>query len=367
MIIPLNDLSRTMNASAETIGVVSRVLASGYWINGPEQRGFEVEFANYLGVDYFLGVASGTDAIEIALRALGCTLGSKIVTVANAGAYTTIAGKLIGCEVIYYDVDPETLVMDVESLSDVLSSDIDVVVVTHLYGNIAPAKKIKDICDRFGVKVIEDCAQAAGGTLDGRRVGSIGDIGTFSFYPTKNLGACGDGGGISTNEFYLADIIGKLRQYGWVEKYDIQIPNGRNSRLDEIQAAILRLNLEDLDERNQRRRNILFRYSEAIAQSGINLVSNSSAQSAAHLAILKFPNAMTRDIFRGYMSTKGIATEIHYPILDFDQVAYEQDFKVSNLTNSKTVVDQIVTIPLFPQMTDAEVSYIESALKQFKI
>jgi dTDP-4-amino-4,6-dideoxygalactose transaminase len=365
LIIPLNDLARTKNASAETIGVLSKVLESGCWINGPEQRAFEVEFANYLGVAHFLGVASGTDAIEIALRALGCTLGSKIVTVANAGAYTTVAAKLIGCEVIYCDVDPETLVMNVESLSNVLSSEIDVVVVTHLYGNIAPVIKIKDVCDRFGVKIIEDCAQAAGGTIDGRRVGSIGNIGTYSFYPTKNLGGCGDGGGLSTNELHLAHILSKLRQYGWGEKYNIQLPNGRNSRLDEIQAAILRLNLEDLDERNQRRRSILCQYSEALAQSGIKLVTNSSAQSAAHLAILKFPNKVTRDLFRAYMSSKGIATEIHYPIIDVDQVAYRQEIQVSSLLNSKAAVDLIVTIPLFPQMTGAEVAYIASALRQF--
>jgi dTDP-4-amino-4,6-dideoxygalactose transaminase len=349
----------------EAIDVVSRVLASGYWINGPEQRGFEAEFANYLGVAHFLGVASGTDAIEIALRALGCTLGSKIVTVANAGAYTTVAARLIGCEVVYCDIDPQTLVMDVKSLSDVLSPEIDVVVVTHLYGNIAPVKKIKDICDRFGVKIVEDCAQAAGGTLDGRRVGSIGDIGAFSFYPTKNLGGCGDGGGVSTNEFSLADRISKLRQYGWVDKYNIQLPNGKNSRLDEIQAAILRLNLEDLDEGNQRRRAILCNYSQALAQSGIQLVTDSSAQSAAHLAILKFPNTTYRDRFRVYMRGKGIATEIHYPILDVDQVAYRQVRKVPNLPYSRAVVDVIVTIPLFPRMTGEEVSYIMSALEQF--
>jgi len=365
LIIPLNDLSRTKNASVEAIDVVSRVLASGYWINGPEQRGFEAEFANYLGVAHFLGVASGTDAIEIALRALGCTLGSKIVTVANAGAYTTVAARLIGCEVVYCDIDPQTLVMDVKSLSDVLSPEIDVVVVTHLYGNIAPVKKIKDICDRFGVKIVEDCAQAAGGTLDGRRVGSIGDIGAFSFYPTKNLGGCGDGGGVSTNEFSLADRISKLRQYGWVDKYNIQLPNGKNSRLDEIQAAILRLNLEDLDEGNQRRRAILCNYSQALAQSGIQLVTDSSAQSAAHLAILKFPNTTYRDRFRVYMRGKGIATEIHYPILDVDQVAYRQVRKVPNLPYSRAVVDVIVTIPLFPRMTGEEVSYIMSALEQF--
>ena len=347
--------------------VVSKVLESGTWINGPEQRGFEAEFANYLGVDHFLGVASGTDAIEIALRALDCTRGSKVVTVANAGAYTTVAARLIGCEVVYCDVDPQTLVMDVESLSDVLSPEIEVVVVTHLYGNIAPVKKIKDICDRFGVKIVEDCAQAAGGTLDGQRVGSLGDIGAFSFYPTKNLGGVGDGGGISTNEFRLADRISQLRQYGWVDKYNIKTANGKNSRLDEIQAAILRLNLGDLDEGNQRRRAILCNYSEAIAQSGIQLVTNSSAQSAAHLAILKFPNTISRDRFRVYMRGKGIATEIHYPILDVDQEAYRQVGKVVSLPRSRAAVDVIVTIPLFPQMTGEEVSYISSALEQFCI
>ena len=364
--IPLNDLSRGTSASTEVQGVVSRVLASGQWINGREQKGFETEFANYLGVDHFLGVASGTDAIEIALRALGCTHGSKVVTVANAGAYTTIAATLIGCEVIFCDVDPQTLIMDVDSLSEVLSSEIDVVVVTHLYGNIAPVKKIKEICDRFGVKIVEDCAQATGGTLDGQRVGSLGDIGTFSFYPTKNLGGVGDGGGISTNQNSVAEKVYQLRQYGWVDKYKIKLPYGRNSRLDEIQAAVLRLNLVELDEGNQRRRAILDNYSKAIAQSGIRLVTNSSTESAAHLAILILPEQISRDLFREYMRANRIATDIHYPILDTDQIAYAKAGVVANLHHSRAAVGSIVTIPLFPQMTVEELSHITSALKEFK-
>ena len=365
--IPLNDLSRSTNASPHALEIVSRVLESGQWINGLEQKGFEVEFGRYLGVDHFLGVASGTDALEIALRALGCTQGSKIITVANAGAYATVAARLIGCDIVYCDVNPQTLVMDVESLSNLISPKIDVVVVTHLYGNIAPVLKIKEICDRLGVRIVEDCAQAAGGTLEGRRVGSIGDIGAFSFYPTKNLGAVGDGGGISTNQFYLAEKIDQLRQYGWIEKYVIQLPFGRNSRLDEIQAAVLRLNLRNLDDGNQRRRAILGNYSEAIAESEICLVTNSSAESAAHLAILKLPNTAFRNRFREHMRENDIATEIHYPVLDIDQPAYRQFDQVSNIPNSRAAADSIVTIPLFPQMTDKEVLHITSALEQFKM
>jgi dTDP-4-amino-4,6-dideoxygalactose transaminase len=276
MKIPLNDLSRGIARSEEAQSAILSVLQSGHWVHGPEHKGFEIELAKFLNVSHVLGVASGTDALEIALRAIGCTNGSKIISVANAGGYTSIAAAAIGCEVIYCDVDPEKLLIDPESLSALLSEEIAAVVVTHLYGNVAPVGAIRRMCEPFGIKIIEDCAQAIGASEDRKRVGTIGHVGTFSFYPTKNLGAIGDGGALATDDSKIAQKILELRQYGWTSKYKIDISDGMNSRLDEIQAAILRIGLSKLDLMNLRRRQIVEKYSEVLKGSELKLVTSST-------------------------------------------------------------------------------------------
>ena len=219
--IPINDLSRSFDNQQELLESIQRVVLSGQWIQGPEHNAFEKELADFIGTKHALGVANGTDALEIALRAAGCSPGAKVITVANAGGYTTVAARAIGCEIIYCDIDSERLVIDPESLQDLISEEIRVVVVTHLYGNVAPVGAIVEMCKSFGITVIEDCAQAIGASDAGKRVGSVGDIGTFSFFPTKNLGAIGDGGALTTNNPIYAENIRRLRQYGWADKYRI--------------------------------------------------------------------------------------------------------------------------------------------------
>ena len=360
--IPLNDLSRNYPFSNEVKEAVTKVIESGNWIMGPEHNFFEIEFAAFLGSEKVFGVASGTDALEIALRAVGCVPGSKIITVGNAGGYTAIAAGLIGCEILYSDIDQERLVLDPDSLASLLSTEIKAVVITHLYGNVAPTQEIVDLCKPFNIKVIEDCAQAIGAKSQGKMVGTIGDVGTFSFYPTKNLGAIGDAGAIATNNKNLAIRIGQLRQYGWSEKYVIDIAGGKNSRLDEIQAAILRISLRQVNVLNAKRREIVKKYADALFGSNVSLVTSHSEESSAHLAVLLLPKNADREEFQKKMFELGIQTAVHYPILDFDQKGVPNTVLISDLLVSRDLVKRIVSIPLFPELTDEEVKTICSAL-----
>ena len=362
MKIPLNDLSRHTANSHKITEAINHVLNSGFWIHGPEHQSFQLELADYLGCNHVMGVANGTDALEIALRAIGCTKKSKIITVANAGGYTSIAANKIGCEVIYCDIDENNLLMDPQYLETLLSKEITAVVVTHLYGNVAPILEIKSLCDKYGILVIEDCAQAIGGLVNNMRVGSIGDIGTFSFYPTKNLGGVGDGGALATNNFQYAKAINQIRQYGWGTKYEIQIPGGMNSRLDEIQAAVLRIGLKDIDRLNEKRRDIVSKYFEALSGSNIKLVTSPARENVAHLAVLQIPVEMPRKYFGEYMSRLGIHTDIHYPILDCDQNGLNQSGVSPALPISRKFLERIISIPLFPELTPEEVTYICQAL-----
>jgi dTDP-4-amino-4,6-dideoxygalactose transaminase len=365
-IIPINDLKRSENISDETKHVIERVLTSGHWVHGPEHTLFEREFAEFLEIKHAIGVGSGTDAIEIALRALGCQRGSTIINVANAGGYTTIAAKAIGCQVIFCDIKLDDLLIDFESLSNLISRDISAVVVTHLFGNVAEIDKIAELCREFDVPLIEDCAQAIGASSGGKMVGTFGDVATFSFYPTKNLGCVGDGGAVVTNDPTLASKIKSIRQYGWSTKYDIQLEGGMNSRLDEMQAAILRIGLRNLNKDNERRRQIIAEYRLALQDSEIRLATTGGDGTSPHLAVLLLPPGIERERYRQYLAVLGISTDVHYPILDNHQEGFSVNGSFNPLEISESVSSQIVTIPLFPGLSDLEISRIVSAIPSFE-
>ena len=360
--IPINDLSRSIADHDGVMEAISRVVRSGNWIHGPEHNAFEDELANFTGAKYAYGVGNGTDALEIALRAVGCIAGSTVITVANAGGYASIAAKSIGCKVVYCDVDPLHLVIDPESLKPLLSRAINAVVVTHLFGNVAPISRITEMCKEYGIKVIEDCAQSIGGSENGNRLGTIGDVGTFSFYPTKNLGAIGDGGALTTNSDEYSKKIQSLRQYGWDGKYRISIAGGMNSRLDEIQAAILRINLRNLLTNNQRRRDVIGLYSSGLQNSDIRLVTSGHDGSAPHLAVLLLPEESDREKFRSKLMQANISTDIHYPILDNHQDGFNDLESNSFLKVSEKLTPRILSIPLFPDLSESEISEVVSAV-----
>ena len=342
--------------------IAVKVLSSSQHILGKNVSDFEKKFANYIGVNECAGVANGSDALVIALRALGVSQGDKVATVANAGFYTCAALNQIDAQPIFIDIDPQSLLIDPNDFkSKVLSNKIKAVVVTHLYGQVAPIKEILAICVNQGIRVLEDCAQAHGAQIDGKKVGSFGDISTFSFYPTKNLGAVGDGGAVLTNNRDLADKVRKIRQYGWGKKYQVEIANGVNSRLDEIQAAFLLAKLENLDTWNKQRISIAEQYAKAFVESKVKILSN-TLRGVAHLFVIISDN---RKELIDHLTMHNIQSGIHYPIADHKQKIYENKFKDIKLPVTESYEDKILSIPIYPGMKQEDINHIITVVTRF--
>lgn len=370
MTLPLNDLKRTYERDADALDhAILSAVRSGWWLSGEENRTFCDSFARYIGVTNCLGVANGTDALEIAMRILAQRSEAErreVVTVPNAGGYSTIALRQVGLIPVYADIERGSQLASTDSILACLTTATAFVVITHLYGGVFDVEALRSAMDARGfadVLILEDCAQAHGAELRGRKVGSLGDIATFSFYPTKNLGAFGDGGAIVTSDPELAKACEALRQYGWASKYDIARPGGRNSRLDEVQAAILSVQLQGLDESNARRIAILERYAAACGER-IALV-RSPHGTVGHLAILLCNN---RDSLRQHLKAHDIATDIHYPILDCHQTGWQglpQRCAPGGVGVAEASVPCLLTIPCFPGMTDSEVEIVCKALSSW--
>jgi dTDP-3-amino-2,3,6-trideoxy-4-keto-D-glucose/dTDP-3-amino-3,4,6-trideoxy-alpha-D-glucose/dTDP-2,6-dideoxy-D-kanosamine transaminase len=361
--IPLNDLRRQLDALGPAMRkAVDDVVRSGWYLFGPRVTEFEAQFAAYCGVRHCLTVANGTDALELALRAVGCGPGSEVITVANAGMYTSAAIVATVGSPVLVDIDAGTMTMAPESLARAVGPRTKAVVVTHLYGQLADVEALTAIARRHGIAVIEDCAQAHGARRHGRMAGAWGDIGCFSFYPTKNLGALGDGGAVVTQDDALAAAVRELRQYGWTSKYRAARPHGRNSRLDEIQAAVLQLKLNHLDAWNERRRSIVRRYRQA-AEGGVIIPDATGMDHVAHLCVAR---SSARDALRTHLADDGIATDVHYPVPDHRQPALRSVVPPDlSLPATEKAVDEILTLPCFPELTDEEVQRICDSLARF--
>jgi dTDP-4-amino-4,6-dideoxygalactose transaminase len=345
---------------------ITAVLDRGQVLLGPETEAFEADFAEYLGATGCVAVGNGTDALEIALRVVGVSAGDEVVTVANAGGYTTAVCGQLGAVPVYVDVAASTLTMDLEQAVIAVGASTAAVVVTHLYGWPVDVPRLRDMLDGAGwssVPIIEDCAQAHGARVDGRLVGTLGDLAAFSFYPTKNLGAFGDAGAIVTSDPEVEERVRMLAQYGWRERYVQELPGGRNSRMDEIQAAILRIFLRGLDAGNESRRAIVKRYADATADSGSVSMAHGEAPDGyvAHLAVARTGE---RDSVAAELQAAGVATAIHYPVLDVDQpaLAGRQYRTVGDLPESREAVAAILTVPCFPTMSDAEIDQVCDSL-----
>ena len=364
MRIPIQDPRRQYELLRDDIDrCVMTVLESGRWLFGEQSEAFEILFARYCGVKHSHLVANGTDALEIALVAVGAK-GREVITVAGAGGYTTTACRIIGAVPVYVDVDPDNLLMSLPGALAAITPQTAAIVVTHLYGRLADIQAFRlglASIGRQDIKIIEDCSQAHGSVRNGYQAGSLGDLGTFSFYPTKNLGAMGDGGAIVCTDDNLSSRIMQLRQYGWRERYHSFIPYGRNSRMDELQAAILRIKIPYLNEWNERRRQIVRRYSETATKSFTVWFDDSSAF-VAHLAIVRHPE---RDRIRKFLQNLGVMTDIHYPVLDCDQPSQQNlPQVVYDLTATRRAVKEIITLPCFPEMTDEEISFVCECLQK---
>lgn len=360
MRILINDLKRHHAPLAgELAAAVNRVVSRGWYILGPEVEAFEAEFARYCGVAHCAGVGNGTDALELALRAVGIGPAAEVATVANAGMYSTTAILRLGARPVYVDVDARSMTMSPASLRAALSPETAAVIVTHLYGQMAEMEELREIAEKENIPVIEDCAQAHGAERAGRKSGSWGTLGCFSFYPTKNLGAMGDGGAVVTADASLAAKVRALRQYGWTAKYRSTVAGGRNSRLDEMQAAVLRTKLLHLNGWNARRREIARMYGEALAGSGVTLPAG-GCDSVAHLYVIR---SAQRERIRNALAAAGIGTDVHYPVPDHLQESMRGlGFRRTDLPVTEACAGEVLTLPCFPEMTDGEVGEIAQAV-----
>lgn len=361
----INDLGRHIEPlQAKLNAAMARVIESGWFVLGPEVVAFEHEFADYCGVECCVTLGNGTDALELALRALNIGYGNNVLTVANAGMYSTAAILATGATPVYADIQTDTLLMDFTDAVHLISNQkIDAIIITHLYGLLADVQQLVQFAKSKNIPVIEDCAQAHGATLNKKKAGSFGDIGCFSFYPTKNLGALGDGGAIVTGHHDLAERVRQLRQYGWESKYHATLAGGRNSRLDEMQAAVLRVMLPLLDGWNTRRREIAIQYSSGICHEKIATPSAQNEDYVAHLYVIK---TAERDSLKRHLSIAGIPSDIHYPIPDYRQSAYAYLFSGVSKPVTELQCAQVLTLPCFPEMTDTEVDMVINNINMWK-
>lgn len=358
--IPMNDLARQTGAIADEImAAVQTVVSSGYFVLGPHVEAFESQFAQYCGTEFCVSTANGTDALELALQAIGTRAGDEVVCVANAGMYAATAAVNVGATPVFCDIDRTTLLMDLQSLRGAVTARTKAIIVTHLYGRMADIERICAFAAERGIPVIEDCAQAHGARLGSKKAGSWGLMGCFSFYPTKNLGALGDGGAIVTKDETVAQSLRSLRQYGWTEKYRSERSGGRNSRLDEMQAAVLSLKLRYLDQWNLERRAIAESYRHRCPPN-IELFGTNDADDVAHLCVAR---AADRDRARERLRKFGIATEIHYPVPDHQQPSLSGLIdRRQALPNTEDAARHIFSLPCFPGMTEAEIAYVGDIL-----
>jgi dTDP-4-amino-4,6-dideoxygalactose transaminase len=365
-IVPVNSLLRHIQPLQDALdAVASMVIRSGYFVLGPNVGAFEQAFADYCGAEYCVGVANGTDALELSLKAVGVAPGQQVAVTANAAMYGTSAVLAAGGEPVFVDVEPGHGTMDPLHFQSTLAQfpGIKAVIVTHLYGHLAAIEEICRLAHAHGVAVVEDCAQAHGAQLpDGRRAGVFGDVASFSFYPTKNLGALGDGGAVITRRGDVAERVRQLRQYGWTQKYTNGLVGGRNSRLDEIQAGMLGIMLPRLDGWNARRREIANRYSRGIRHPDILVPEEAGAEYVAHLYVVHSPR---RDALREHLTACGVQSETHYPIADHRQPCHRGHFDGIHLPVTERSCETVLTLPCFPELADSEVQQVIDACNHF--
>jgi dTDP-4-amino-4,6-dideoxygalactose transaminase len=357
--VPFADLRREDAAiRGELDAAIARVLDSGRFLLGEEGRSFEEEFAAAMGAEHAVGVASGTDAVELALRAVGVGPGDEVVTQANTCVPTVTGIVRAGGTPVLCDVDPTSAVMDLESLVGTIGEQTRAVVPVHLYGQCADTEAIVELCEPRGIAVVEDCAQAHGAELRGRPAGTIGAAGAFSFYPTKNLGALGDGGAVLTGDGGIAERLRLLRHYGQSDRYWHE-SFGVNSRLDELQAAVLRAKLSHLDEWTERRREIAVRYSAALSGTPVEPLGElPDRRHVFHLYVVQAPD---RDRLQADLQGSEVATLIHYPIPIHRQPPFDELAEGASLRSSEALCDSVLSLPLFPGLTDDEVEAVATA------
>ena len=363
MIPCANPAAQYLSSKADIDAAVARVLARGWYVLGEEVKAFESEFAAWVGVAHGIGVGSGTDAVALGLRALGVGPGDEVVTVSHTAVATVVAIEMTGASAVLVDIDPKTYGLDATKLEAALGPRTKAIVAVHLYGHPVDLDAIAEIARAKGIPILEDCAQAHGAALGDRHVGSIGAIAAFSFYPTKNLGALGDGGMVVTADAELANRVRELREYGWRERY-VSAVTGVNSRLDELQAAVLRVKLKRLDADNDARRAIAAQYHEGLRGTGLVLpVELPGARHVYHLYVVRAPGR--RDALQAKAKELGVGTLVHYPVAIHLQPAYQGRLRgAEHLPETERAAREVLSLPMFPELPPSDVAAVVTVLKK---
>jgi dTDP-4-amino-4,6-dideoxygalactose transaminase len=363
MILCSNPKAQFESYKSDIEAAIAQVLAGNQYILGENVVTFEHDFADYVGVDHAIGVASGTDALCLAIRALGLGPGTEVIAPSHTAVATVAAIVMAGATPVLVDVAPGYFTLSPEYVEQAVSDRTRAVIAVHLYGQPADMNGIIDVAKRNELKIIEDCSQAHGALYAGQRVGSLGDIGCFSFYPTKNLGALGDGGMIVTKDKGLSSRVRRLAQYGWDENR-ISLESGWNSRLDEIQAAVLCVKLPHLDRDNGRRLAVARRYNEGLNGLPVDLpeICN-NGNYVHHLYVIK---SERRNDLLDYLKTKEIFAGIHYPVPVHKMPAYADCIPVgANQSHTDALASRVLSLPIYPELTENEQNEVISALRGF--
>ncbi len=380
--IPVVDMrGQYLALKTEIDAAVARTLDSGWYILGQEVAAFEAEFAAYLQTDLqvmlcatdemihggraeplldCVGVNSGTDALQLALLACDIGPGDEVITVAHTAVATAAAIRLTGATPIFVDVDPATYTLDPALLAAAITERTRAIIPVHLYGHPADLEPILALAKTHKLRVIEDCAQAHGALYHGRRVGTWGDLACFSFYPTKNLGALGDGGAVVSRDPALIERVRALREYGWTAQARyVSQREGLNSRLDEVQAAILRVKLPLLDAWNEQRRHLAAHYAAHLPAEIVRPLVRAGTMHVYHLYVIRVPN---REQIRQRLQQQGISSAIHYPVPIHQQPAYTHYAPAHGLPQTEALAGEILSLPMHPLLDEAAVEQVAAAL-----
>lgn len=365
MILCGNPRAQYLAHKAEIDSAIEAVLQNGRYILGQEVRTFEEEFTRYIGADSGIAVGSGTEALHIALSACGVGLQDEVITVSHTAVATVAAIELCGAVPVFVDIDPLYFTLNTHQLESAITEKTKAIIPVHIYGQPAELDPILAIARRHNIVVIEDCAQSHGSMYAGKRTGSWGDIACFSFYPTKNLGAIGDGGMIVTSNSGLADRARQLREYGWKERY-VSLTGGWNSRLDEIQAAVLRVKLKYLDADNTRRRELAKLYEDGLSDlSWITLPA--VRPESAHVFHLYVIRCQQRDRLQKYLEENGVGALVHYPVPIHLQPAYHGRLKQPcPLAETEQAAQKILSLPMYPELSDVDVQSVVETIRAFQ-
>jgi dTDP-4-amino-4,6-dideoxygalactose transaminase len=364
MNIPFVDLkAQYVDIHSEIDAAIEEVITSTRFVGGPHVENFERQFGDFCGSKYAIGVSTGTAALHVSLVACGIGPGDEVITVPNTFIATTEAITMAGAKPVFVDVEPESYNIDTDRIEEAITTRTKAILPVHLYGQPADMDPITEIARRHDLVVIEDACQAHGAEYKGKKVGPLGHVGCFSFYPGKNLGAYGDGGMVVTNDPTIADTIRLLSNHGRVDR-NRHSREGFNYRLDTIQAAILSVKLKHLERWNAQRRDHARRYGELL--SGLDVKTPAEKEFAKHVFHLYIIRLSQRDELAEYLASRGVSVGFHYPLALHQQEAYAHlGYRPGSFPGAEACAAQVLSLPMFPELTEPQIEYVATAIKEF--